>query len=410
MKNESLPETQLEFERLSAEVFSLQRDPGCTAGQAEILKQTRLPADPEFAAQLEALFQRTPQGKKEWLRMQTDALRRVSRSRETEQLFRAFGVLELVTPVRIGNRLVHAIFSGPLKVTPWTPQEKETLAKICGLSVRDLPSGLEDSAIFGPRQIQYLLQSQSLQAGWISRCLTSVQESGDLRESALPSTLGLELLQPGFADHLDLLFSSLQKELRGPEPLPAESMTRIEAVARRGRHLVSQIRNLSQETLQPAAEVSVHSILEQWTSHFSRHFPSLQIRPGLNAEKDRIHASPSQLQHMLFTLMASVADGLPEAQAGMGLNTRNVMRDGREFLHVEIRDSGGLATFAGVGGEVDRTLAREEQEASLEFADWFTLASHMDAELLLLRDEDVVTRAELFLPLETVFTEPVPGR
>lgn len=83
----------------------------------------------------------------------------------------------------------------------------------------------------------------------------------------------------------------------------------------------------------------------------------------------------------------------------MGLSTRTVQHHGEPFLHVEIRDGGGLATFAGVGGETDAKLTEEQNQAALEFADWFTLASRMKAELNVLRDEGIVTRAELYLPL-----------
>jgi CheY-like chemotaxis protein len=139
--------------------------------------------------------------------------------------------------------------------------------------------------------------------------------------------------------------------------------------------------------------------LERWQTHFSEKYPNLRTTLRLEAQKNCLSANTHQLQHMLFTLMASIADGLPEGRAIMGLSTRNFEKNGIEILHLEIRDGGGLATFAGLGGESDKQMILEQNEAADEFADWFTLASHMGAELHLRRDEGIVTRAELILPL-----------
>lgn len=404
MQNESLQDLERQKKLLSAQFFSLAEHPHLPAEIKKAAAEKPLPADPALDETLSALFQRHPKGRKEFLRMEIDVLRRAMRGQETENIFRAYGVLNLVTPVKWHGRTVHALISGPIKVNPWTPQEKETLAALCGLSLRDLPASLDQTPIFQPEQVKLLIRQQTREAALWTLLLQ--QKPAPAADSAppLPCTAGLDLLQPGFADHLDLLFSTLQLELRHPESLQTAGIQRMQNATTRGRHLVNQIRTLSTGTFSSTEKVAVHPILKKWEQHFQQQLPSLRINLRLDAEKDNVTANPQQLQHMLFTLMASVADGLPEGRAVMGLSTRNQQRNGETVLHLEIRDGGGLATFAGIGGETDRTVLREQNEASGEFADWFTLATHMDAELRLLNDEGVVTRAELFLPLQAHLT------
>ena len=399
MQNETLQDLTGQIQALSNQVFSVLENDQLDPALLKMLREKAPAADPELNRTLTELFQRQPKGKKEFLRMEIDVLRRASRGQETESIFRAYGVLNLVTPVKHLGKTTYAIISGPIKINPWTPQEKETLATLCGISLRDLPASLDQTEIYSPEQVKQLIRQQNREAALWTLLLNQEPSTAKEEKSLIPSNAGMDLLQPGFADHLDLLFSSIQRELRHSETQNAPHIQRMQTATNRGRHLVNQIRTLSQSALSGSENVSVHAILGKWETHFRQQLPSLRINLRLEAEDDKVTANLQQLQHMLFTLMASVADGLPEGRAVMGLSTRNSERNGESILHLEIRDGGGLATFAGVGGESDRQMLLEQNEAAGEFADWFTLASHMDAELHLLRDDGVVTRAELFLPL-----------
>jgi CheY-like chemotaxis protein len=101
----------------------------------------------------------------------------------------------------------------------------------------------------------------------------------------------------------------------------------------------------------------------------------------------------------VYTLLSGIADGLPEGRALLGVSTRNTEIDGHPVIHVEIRDGGGLATFAGVGGEMDSLLEAEQNQVTEDTSEWTALASRCNAHIRILRDSDAVTRAEVFLPL-----------
>ncbi|MDA3872785.1 MAG: response regulator [Kiritimatiellae bacterium] len=173
------------------------------------------------------------------------------------------------------------------------------------------------------------------------------------------------------------------------------------------------VQRRSADTLATLETISIHEELKHWAEHLGRLEPALRINLKLEAEQDQLHTNPHRLQHLLFTLMASIADGLPEARAIMGVSTRIDETGLEKRLHIEIRDGGGLETFAGVGTDMERQLVSEHNLAAEEFSDWISLATQVDAELKIRRDEGVVTRIELFLPLGDsqtgMGTESAPG-
>jgi CheY-like chemotaxis protein len=367
----------------------------------KLLYELNTPVDSALNSLLEELFQRTPRGRKEALRMEVDILRRVSRCRETEQIFRAFGVLILATPVRVNGKAIHAIISGPIKVNAWTHTEKQTLAKLCDLSPTQMPEALDQSILYNNQQVQVLVRQQSQTAHLIELLLRADPEAATASHANVSSIAGIDLLQPGFAQHLDMLFSTIQRELRDPKELSLFGRKRMQLATKRGRHLVDLIQRRSADTLAARETLSVHAELKRWADHISRLEPTLRINLKLEAEQDQLHTNPQRLQHLLFTLMAGVADGLPEAKAIMGVSTRIEEKGQEKYLHIELRDGGGLATFAGIENTVEQQLLSEHNLAAEEFSDWISLATHLEAELKIRRDEGVVTRIELFLPLDT---------
>lgn len=358
------------------------------------------PADPDLSEWLDQCFQRTAGGRTEALRMELDVLRRLSRCRETERVFRAFGVLNLATPVRHRGRTVHAYVTGPLKVGPWTDREKQTLARLCGLKMSQLPPELDRVAVFHPTHVEALVRAQEEKAALLGALL----DAGGREEAAAAETpalggAGLDLLQPGFADHLDMLFGSIQSQTAPGGDFTETARGRVQLAARRGRHLAEQIRRLSAGALSGTRTLSVHALLEQWSQSILERQPTVRFSYRFEAQNDQVNANPHALNHLLYTLLAGVADGLPEGAALLGVGTRDGELRGKPCLHLEIRDSGGLATFAGVETPLGREILGEQNQAAEEYADWLMLAEQIDADLNILRDDGVVTRVELFLPL-----------
>lgn len=394
--NPSLPpDSQKQREELSSRAFSLLRE--VSDQKKQELEQLCTPLEPELAEALSIIFQQTPTGRQEAHRMEMDVLRRALKCEQTEQIFRPFGVLELVTPVRIGGETGFVIRSGPLLVESWSTRAAETLAKLSGVKAADHPEQLEQTPVYSPSHIQMISRLQEQMAHWV----TASFEPGEAAVSSNPAMepTSMDLLQPGFTDHLDVLFGMIQQATPPPRSLTATEAARIHTIAERGRNLTEQARKLRDHSLQDPEPHSVHSVISGWCDKLESQQPHLRIRTRLEAKHEQVVADPRQLHHLMYTLLCGITDGLPEGRALIGVSTRNEYREGKELLHVEIRDGGGLETFAGVGGELDRQLVSEQDQVADENAEWTALASRMNAEIRILRDADTVTRAEVFLPL-----------
>jgi len=362
--------------------------------------------DEAFTKSVQESFRKSADGRIEALRLQVDILRRARLASRPEAIFRSFGAVRLIAPVRQEGRTVFVVDGGLIKLGPWTLPEKETFAKICGVPVQKLPSELFQPTLFTEAQIPLLLSVLEKQARLLEAWLGREPAPSANTSAADPRMNGaaLDILQPGFADHLDLLFGRILRESQSATPdLPC-----IRAAAQRGAHLSGQLRRISSRSMAREGNVSIHEILEHWTRHL-REQSGVRFTLSLNARQAVVSTHPAAMQHLIYTLLAGVADGLPEGSALVGISTRDIQQDGVPCLHVELRDSGGLATFAELSPGLETDLIEEQNDAADEFSDWVSMAERMDARLQILRDRNVITRVDLFLPLQGPASSPDNG-
>lgn len=407
---------------LRTEVFALIHRPADFPRLSRELLELPPPLDPGLARDLDESFDKKVPGRRESLKMEIDILRRLKRCTETERIIRAYGVVNLVTPVKFRGRTVYALISGPLKVSPWNPAERETLARLCGLRPSELPKSLDHCAVFRPEQIEALTTSQRLQARRMESLLehihfaeTQSDEPETVVESPMASPGVMDLLQPGFADHLDVLFRTVQRTVQQTEgPLDPAARERLLQTGTRGRHLVEEIRRIGKNSQSTETSFSLHRMLQSWCDYLHRGFPSLRCSFNLDARPDTVRGNPHAWNHVLYTLLTGVVDGLPEATGTLGIGTRATEHNGRPCLHLEIRDGGGLETFAGVGRPLDREILTEQNEVMDELSDWMALAEEVDADLRVLREDGVVSRVELWIytdahEIEETALPPLPA-
>lgn len=365
------------------------------------------PCDPAGMELLSLVFSQTPAGKLEALRLEVDVLRR-ARSRQPEQFQTPFGTARWITPVLQNQQVVHVLDSGPVKLNPWSPAEKEMLAKTCGLSIKQLPEALDAMPVFRPEHLTILHRQQMHLAEAMSRLLAQTEPVET--DTHTGEGMTLDLLQPGFADHLSHLFQTLQAEL--PPSRSTATPDRMRLAIQRGQHLVQQLQHLARQQTRRREPLAIHPLLRKWTHHLQKE-TGCRFDLKLGATNDRLTANPHTVNHLLYTLLAGISDG-PQAPGGLiGVSTRNQTHAGHPVLHLEIRDRHGLATFAGVSLAWDEEILDEQNEANEEYADWVALARSMEARLRILRENDLITRIELLLPLtpadRTEPAEPPPG-
>ena len=383
--------------QLKQEVFS-----GCKDAPDILPAEPPAPLDTIFSDALSQAFRMTSDGGLEKLRMDVDILRRAQIASGTEVVFRSFGMAQLITPVKNRSKTVFLIASGPLKIGPWQAKEKATLAKYCNIPVNRLPVTLDQATIHNQGHLHILQRIQEDLARAYENQLNR-EPASPAADPGMPALTGpqLDVLQPGFADHLDLLFTTIRNQVaeleKGPDPKARE---RAFVAARRGLHLIDQLRRLGNENRRQRSPLSIHDLVTRWTDQITRQDPNIRFQLKLKAANHVLQASPHALNHLLYTLLSGIADGLSDQHPLIAVGTRDGEHEGRPCLHLEIRDSGGYATFAGVDAALDRALVAEQNDAADEFADWLGMAERIDAHLLIHRDEGIITRAELFLPLD----------
>ncbi len=404
MPEDLISQLEAQKKQLVSEVFAATFLPG-----SPVEKLRRPPLDHALDEALRQTFQLTATGRLEALRMDVDVLRRALLANASEIVYRSYGVAQILTPVKQKGRTVFLLDSGPLKIGPWQTKEKATLAKFCALPENRLPATLDAALPYTQGQLKALqtLQEELGEHLALRIDTRAAPTSGDASPNDAAGSRNfpgaqLDLLQPGFADHLGLLFSTIHQQVPALAPEKDNpAAERILLATRRGLHLLDQLKRLGDEHRNFRGRVSVHELVGNWCEEIAARDAHVRFDLKLKAARHKVVANPHALNHLLYTMLAGVADGLAPLESLIAVGSRDAELDGSPCLHLEIRDSGGYATFAGVDASLDRALLEEQNDAAEEFADWVGMAQRMDAQLRIHRDEGIVTRVEIFIPLHS---------
>lgn len=365
-------------------------------------------ADPDLAASLEQLFTRNHAGKLEKLRQEIDLLRRVSLSKQSEWVIRPYGVVEIAVPVVLSGKVQYCLLSGPLKISVWSERDFQTLAKLTGLPTRLITEQ------FGSDRHAYFWTENAARE-WLHRTevmadllAANVPETLETRGNTSSSPLEVAplLAQPGLADHLDVLMGVISRQCRDlldqvPAPSPMsefhKGLTRIAGISQRSHHLLQSLLEQKGSLDSQTVPLHVYTLLDSWLAEIERRVSHVRITRKYVATEDTIHAVPHQIEHLLYTTLMGVVDGLGTTGGYVGISTRNVDHKGIPCVHIEIRDSGGQATFAGDEPALMEQLHLEQNELSQDYADWIALAEQSNASLHISQDDQIVTRVDLYV-------------
>ena len=361
--------------------------------------------DPDFARLLAAIFNDRSEGRLESLRMATDSLRRVSTAQDTQTVFRPFGVMELCLPVQHKGQTCHAIFSGPLKIGAWTPRELQTLSRISGVAEGRFPPALTACQTFTEEHVTGILRPQlETRARVLEHALDTLSVVAPVSDiHFVPGqSEALEMLYSGLPDHLQTLFASiLETASFVTQPHEADQLRHY---AHRGTHLLSELIAVRDRERSRKTNFDLHALLTTIIETMRIRFPSVHFSEPGQGQRLPMQGAAGSLQHLIGTLISAVADGLGTTGGSIGISTRHTEQEERECVQIEIRDGGGFATFAGVEPMLDEMLQQEQNDLSDEFADWVMMAETMDANVSIHTEDQIVTRINLYIPVNA--TEP----
>lgn len=361
--------------------------------------------DPDLHNLLHAMFNASPAGRDEWLRMEVDRLRRLSLSRETEWIHRPFGVVELCVPVVADGKLIHALFSGPVKLKAWSSRDLQTLSKVSHLAEARFPKGLTE----GSYQVEsgiFLLQKQMERQAMLLADMwmwSPVPEGIGPPHPPQLAPLETTTEHHGFIEHLSLLFQTITQSASSQ----ASEADGLRATAERGLGMTREWL-ARYDVPRTVTALHLHEMLGSLAENLQTLFPGISTSFDLLAPEDTIRAPAGSVQHLFTTLLSAMADSLSSSGGTLHVKTTNESRNGDDGVVVSLRDSGGTPTFSGVDPVLDHLLEQEQNEAENEYVDWMKLAENLEAQLHIRTEEQTVTCIELFLPFQTECLVNVP--
>jgi signal transduction histidine kinase len=367
----------------------------------------------------EDLFGRTDAGRRERAALELQLMRRAEQSRQLEAHAAPFGMVKAFAPVVARGRIVHGLWTGPLKLNPFSDGELQTLKRITGLDLDYIRRRTAEVPIHTQEQIDRILDLHRE----LARALGALVEG---ERPAMPpppahapaaSPAGAGLLAnaaSGVAHHLNNLLSVIlgyASHVANAEDqlsdASAAALAKINESALRARRVVRELLLFAGSTEEQPVVCGVHEALEGVLALLEPNLRrGVRVQRRFQAEKDQVLAPPCALHQMAFDMLTLALDSLPPHGGEVGVKTKITRLPGEapgqpelEFLRVEVADSAGLRTLPGIDPlalemlNLDQRV--EEEQASL----LYNLVRRLEGTVMVSSDPQGVTKVEILLPL-----------
>ena len=321
------------------------------------------------------------------------------------------GLLEIVCPVKVRNRVVQVVRSGKFRATAFTAEQ---LKEIAFLSDKPLRTVQEAAALLPVWDKATADAMQSSHARIRDAIAVALREhlkgiEGRNRLIKADNLASLGTMADGMARHMDQMLASalgsVSKALEVPDvpPEAAEWMGRAAEAAQRGRRFADQIVLLAGARTEPESTLSVHDRLNGVLDLMEPRLPpGARIVRSFEARNDTVTAPGDALHQMLFSLVSCSMESIaPEAV--LSVRTSDAT-DTREFgpvpcIRIEMIDETsrrtGVRTLS--GRRALDTLAGESAGPAL--SNLFGFASRLDGAVTVESAEDgAASRTEILLP------------
>jgi CheY-like chemotaxis protein len=368
------------------------------------------------------IFGRTDEGRRERAALERHLLRRAEQSLQLEAHAAPYRLIDAFVPVVARGKIVHGLWTGPLKVGPFTDADHMTIKRLTGLDLDYIRRQAQSVPVFTQEQVDRILElhrelARSLGAlaeNTVALPAASAPAPAPARAPVAGTAPLLANAATGIAHHLNSLLSVVlgytSHVVHSEESLSDESASALRKVtdsAQRARRVVRELLIFAGKTEEDPVVCGVHGVLDGVLSLLT---PGLRrgvrIARHYKAARDTVLAPPAALHQMAFDMLTMALDSLPPHGGEVGIKTKvtgiefdEPGRGSREFLRIEVADSAGLRTLAGVDPlalemlNVDQKV--EEENAGL----LFNLVRRLDGTVMVSSDPNGVTKVEILLPL-----------
>ena len=376
----------------------------------------------ETARFVDSVLATTPQGRRERLLVETSLLKRAISTAQPQINRAPYGLVEGVFPVVVNHRVVHVLQTGPLKQEPWSETELATLAKVFGGDPAGLARAARALPVHTSTQVERLLELHQASARAVQGLLAASPPSAPV-PAASPGR-SMDELNFGLAHHLNNLLSVVlgyASSVQNRETnLGDDSRAALKAVcdaAQKARRVTTEWLGFSNHAAEKVSLVRLHDVVLGVLALLEpQNSGRVRFTTQFKAARDTVAALPSAVQRVVFNMLVTAIDSLPAAGGLIGLKTKNVKAEpddpggAREFLRIEVADSGGLATLPGVDPLVAELMAMGTRDDEESAGGLYAMVRELDGTIMISSDRDAVTKVEVLLPLCTEEEFKAPAR
>jgi CheY-like chemotaxis protein/nitrogen-specific signal transduction histidine kinase len=362
-------------------------------------------------------FMQTPEGVDERLRTRLDLLRRASNVRDEISIKTPYHTVEGIFPIIVQNRIIHALWTGPLKVDEFVEGDYRTISRLTDLELEDIQAVTERTPTLSPDELENILKHYRLMATILTQAMNPAAQVDAPREPEMERKArdhALSALAGGFAHHFNGLLSIIlgySSYLLNHENLSEEStgvLQRIAEAAQKGRRLTRDLLGFAGQVDEAEKVCKIHGIFNEVVSLLeSQSDSNVRFVRKLRAEYDQVLARPNELQQIVYNMLSCAMDCLAESGGEISLrsvNTELPQEDGkgsRKHIRIDVSDSGALATHTGEEPLHEALLEQEIQEEEISLSSLHTIVQNLEGAVAVTTDSIGITHIEILLPVWT---------
>jgi len=361
------------------------------------------------SAKFVARIKRTDSGKRLFLESDLQLLMDVKKKGREVTHRAPFGLLEAVFPVRVRGEIVHLIFLGRVRETPFVEEEITRIADVAGLDRGEAEDLAATVPVLKKKEVERSIAFCARLCTAIEQALVSQLQAADLTQQLVQSerTHSLGTLSGGVAHHFNNLLSVIlgySSFVLNREKLSKEAddaLRQITEAAQRGRRLTEEVLAFLGSDVEENIPCKLHETVESVLSLLeSKTAASVRVEKKLNAKHDTVIAEPSSIRQIVFNLLTNAIDSMPEGGT-LVIGTANKMMTAeegeQEYFQLEVIDSSGVLP-EGFDAELAAEGSVSTNRVGLKLSSIYGMVGRLDGTVLVSSEPGAATRVQILLP------------
>lgn len=292
---------------------------------------------------------KSPETRRTFLASEVALFQQIRDTGEDQLYHGAFGLMELILPIKLRGYHVHLLRSGKFLEQPFTANALKEIAFTAGIAQTTVSAAAEALPIRSGETLATFVAQQRKLRDAITAALDAQLQLALLgnRDEATGGLASLGAMAEGAAHQFSNLLSIIlgySSLVLAKTELPEEATTalnKISEAAQNGRRLTEQILAISGANAEGEASCSVHERLTKALALLQANDPTAsRLAVNLQAEHDYVLVCESTMHSVLTNLLRHAAEGASEGTM-LQIVTRNSVDDGIEQIVVEVRESKG---------------------------------------------------------------------